>query len=154
MQQPEAPNAEAKQIQPQEREETQPAGEKLDEMEPEAERAEEERKPIEKGGVVATPQGVGEVKEIRNGKAIVEVDGKKHQVNEEDVIQSPLPQDELADLHDALLRGIEKHTGEQISRNVEWAGYDPKTNELAYKPWMGGGKIYTYADISPEDVAE
>lgn len=110
-----------------------------------------EEKPIEKGSTVATPAGVGEVKEIRNGKAIVEVDGKKHAVDENELIEPPIPEKDLADLYDDLISGIEKQTGKQVSRNVEWAGYDPNSNELAYKP-HGSDKLYAYADISPEDV--
>lgn len=106
---------------------------------------------IEKGSTVAAPQGIGEIKEIRNGKAIVEVDGKKHQVNEDELIQSPIREKDLADLYDDLINGIEKTTGKQVSRNVDWAGYDPNTNELAYKP-HGSDKLYAYEDIDPEDV--
>lgn len=106
---------------------------------------------IEKGSTVASPQGIGEIKEIRNGKAIVEVDGKKHQVNEDEIIQSPIPEKDIADLYDDLIQGIEKTTGKQVSRNVDWSGYDPNTNELAYKP-HGSDKLYVYEDISPEDV--
>lgn len=108
-------------------------------------------KPIAKNETVASPLGIGEVKEIRNGKAIVDIDGKKHQVSEDELIQSPIPERELADLYDDIISGIEKHTGQQVSRNVEWAGYDPKTNELAYKP-HGSDKLYAYSDISPEDI--
>jgi len=106
---------------------------------------------IEKGATVASPQGIGEIQAIRNGKAIVEVDGKKHQVNEDELIQSPIPEKDLADLYEDLIGGIEKSTGKQVSRNVEWAGYDPNTNELAYKP-HGSDKMWSYDDIPPEDV--
>lgn len=106
---------------------------------------------IEKGSTVGSPQGIGEIKAIRNGKAIVEVDGKKHQVDEDELIQSPLPEKDLADLYEDLIGGIEKSTGKQVSRNVDWAGYDPNTNELAYKP-HGSDKLYAYEDIEPEDV--
>lgn len=51
---------------------------------------------IEKSSIVASPHGVGEVKEIRNGKAIVDIDGKKHQVNEDDLELEP------ADLEPAI----------------------------------------------------
>jgi hypothetical protein len=123
-------------------------------MQPEAPILKEEpkeKKSIEKNSVVASPQGVGEVKEIRNGQAIVDVDGKKHKVSEDELIQSPLPEKELADLYDDVIKGIEKETGQEVSRNVEWAGYDPNTNELAYKP-HGSDKLYVYEDISPEDA--
>lgn len=44
---------------------------------------------IEPSSIVASPHGVGEVKAIRNGKAIVEIDGKKHQVNENELENEP-----------------------------------------------------------------
>ncbi len=106
---------------------------------------------IEKGSTVASPQGIGEIKEIRNGKAIIEIDGKKHQVDEDELIESPLPEKDLADLYDDLISGIEKTTGKQVSRNVDWAGYDPGSNELAYKP-HGSDKLYVYGDISERDI--
>ncbi len=111
-----------------------------------------ENKPIEKKSLVSSPQGIGEVREIRNGKALVEVDGKLHKIDSDELEQSPLPEKELADLYDELVGGIEKETGQEVSRNVEWAGYDPKTNELLYKP-HGSNKVYAYADI-PEEAAE
>lgn len=51
----------------------------------EAPKAEAEAKPIEKGSTVATPAGVGEVKEIRGNKALVEVDGKKHKFDKDEL---------------------------------------------------------------------
>lgn len=152
--------------QPQEQPQMESASQQLDAIQPqtqrmqpeqiqlEAEKPIEESKLIQKSETVSTPQGIGEVKEIRNGKAIVAVDGKLHKVDESELIQSPIPKKDLADLFDDLKSGIEQETGNEISKNVEWAGYDPIKNVLAYKPWMGGGKIYTYSDISPEDVAE
>lgn len=115
------------------------------------EAAEAEPEPIKKADTVATPQGIGEVKEIRNGQAIVEVDGKLHKVKEEELEASPLPEKDLADLHDDLMRGIEAETGEEISRMVDFAGYDPVKNRLAFLPHTGA--LYTYENISPEDVA-
>ncbi len=129
-----------------------PKEQKVSEMIAKESKPEEPQK-IEKKSTVASPQGVGEVLEIRNGQAIVDVDGKKHKVPVEELIESPMPEKELADLYDDLISGIEKKSGQQVSRNVEWAGYDPKTNELAYKP-HGSDKLYAYDDISPEDVEE
>jgi hypothetical protein len=112
---------------------------------------ESEVRPIEKNATVIAPQGVGEVKEIRNGKAIVEVDGKRHAVNEDELESSPIPEKELSDLYDDLLRGIEGETGEDVSRMVQWAGYNPDTNTLQFLPHTGD--MYTYDDISEEDAA-
>lgn len=110
-----------------------------------------EEKPIAKSDIVASPQGVGEVKEVRGGEAVIDVDGKLHKVKEDELIPSPIPEKDLATLYDDMIQGIEKETGQQVSRNVEWAGYDPKSNELAYKPHQSG-RLYVYDDISPEDV--
>jgi hypothetical protein len=107
---------------------------------------------IEKSSIVGSPNGIGEVKAIRNGKALIEIEGKKHEVNEDELIQSPLPEKDLADLYNDLVSGIEKESSQQVSRNVYWAGYDPNTNELAYLPHDGG--LYVYDNISPEDAKE
>jgi hypothetical protein len=110
-----------------------------------------EQKAITKNETVATPHGVGEVKEIRNGKAIVEVDGKKHQVDEDELEASPIPEKDLAALYDDLIKGIESETGEDVSRMVQWAGYNPETNTLQFLPHTG--KLYKYGNISSEDAA-
>lgn len=106
---------------------------------------------IEKNSVVSSPNGIGEVKEIRNGKALIDVDGKLHKVKEEDLESSPIPEKDLAELHDELLRGIESETGEDVSRMVQWAGYNPETNTLQFLPHSG--KLYKYGNIAKEDAA-
>lgn len=111
---------------------------------------EPEPQKIEPQSIVSTPQGVGEVKGVSNGKAIVEIDGKAHKIDEKDIEPPPIPEKDLADLHNDLIAGIEKATGKEVSRHVDWAGYDPNANELLYKPW--GGPSYTLTDIEPEDV--
>src|SRR5271154_1164358 len=78
--------------------ETQAAPQKQKILEPEVQKLDvyketpeikEETKPISKNQTVASPQGVGEVKEIRNGKALVDVDGKLHKVDAEDLEGEP-----------------------------------------------------------------
>lgn len=103
-----------------------------------------------KGSIVDTPNGIGEVREIRNGKALVEVDGKMRKMLEEELMEPGLPQKDLADLHEELIEGIKQQTGKEVSRHVEWAGYDPEHKELVYRPW--GDKEYVYDNIDPEDV--
>lgn len=110
-----------------------------------------EKPTISKKETVFSPQGIGEVKEIRNGQALIDVDGKMHKVKESELVPSPLPQKDLADIYDELLRGIEKETGQEVSRNVNVAAYDPEANSLAYIPHQGG--LYIYDDISDEDKA-
>lgn len=143
------------------------AAQKIDQVTPEQKEAisqklmaGEQAKPLEKmveqtekpqkGSVVATPDGmVGEIKDIRNKEALVESDGKLHKVKVENLIESPLPEKDLAELHEELIKGIEKETGEEVSRNVNWAGYDPEKNQLAYLPYDGA--LYIYDNISPEE---
>src|SRR5580692_1191011 len=112
----------------------------------------EQANPIKKNSIIASPNGMGEVKEMRNGQALIDIDGKLHKAKEEELIQSPLPEKDLAELYNDLIGGIEKESGQQVSRNVYWSGYDPKTNELAYVPHDGA--LYIYDDISPEDGKE
>lgn len=107
---------------------------------------------LSKDSTVISPIGLGRIKELRNGKAMLDVDGKKHVVNEDELIASPLPEKDLAELYEDMVSGIQKKTGQEMSRNVNWAGYDPKSNELAYRPH--DGRLYVYDEISPEDAAE
>ncbi len=100
---------------------------------------------------VFTPSGKGIIKEISGDNALIEEDGELKQHKLDKVIESPLPEKDLAELHEDLLKGIEKHTGRQNSRNVEYAGYDPENKELLYKP-HGSDRTYLYDDISPEDA--
>lgn len=108
---------------------------------------------LEKGSLVATPSGnFGNIESVRDKEALVkDDDGKLHKVSKEDLIESPLLEKDLAELHEDLIRGIEKETGEEVSRNVNWAGYDPTNNSLAYLPHSGA--LYIYNDISPEDAS-
>lgn len=117
---------------------------------PEIEKPIEQPK-IEKKSIVSSPQGVGEVREIRNGQAIIDIDGKLHKVKEEELEASPLPEKELDELYDDLIKGIESKTGEDVSRMVQWAGYNPETNTLQFLPHTG--KLYKYGNISEEDAA-
>lgn len=111
----------------------------------------EPEKPIEKKSIVATPHGVGEVKAISGDNAIVEIDGKAKKVPVNELIESPLPEKDLAQLHDDLVKGIEDATEEELSRMVDFAGYDPNTNRLAFLPYTGA--LYVYDDISPDDAS-
>jgi hypothetical protein len=100
-----------------------------------------------------SPEGhIGEIKSERNGKVLLEDNGKLHQAKKDELIQSPLQEKDLADLHDELVKATEKHTGTEVSRNVNWAGYDPETNELFYLPHLGDG--YVYEKIPSEEVAK
>jgi len=106
--------------------------------------------PSEQKKTVALPSGdIGTIESEKNGIAKILVDGKEKHRKLDEVIQSPLPQKDLADLYNDVIAGIERESGTEVSRNVYWAGYDPKTNELIYIPH--GGRAYIYDNISEED---
>lgn len=109
-------------------------------------------KPIDKGSDVILPDGIGKVVANNGKELLVEKDGKVSKHDPDSVIDSPLPEKDLASLYDDLLRGVEKETGEEVSRMVNWSGYDPTTNTLAFLPHDGG--LYIYDNISPEDAKE
>ncbi len=117
------------------------------------ERDEQEKAPeaesikIEKGSVASSPQGIGEVKEIRNGKAIIEVDGKKHAVNEDELEKPKYTEDEIADAYDKMFEMIPE---EHRSGFIQWAGYNEDENSLGYIP--RGGKYEKIYDITPEEA--
>lgn len=100
--------------------------------------------------LVMTKSGdMGEVKGADTSGQLIDVDGKVKKFKDEDIVESPIPQKDLADLYTDLIKGIGEE-GEEVSKNVYWAGYDPKTNELMYIPHDGGA--YVYDNISPEDA--
>lgn len=107
----------------------------------------------EQGSTVILPDGsVGIVDSIKQGIAAVNSEGKIRRKKLDDLIESPLPEKDLSDLYRDVISGVEKETGQDVSRMVSWAGYDPRTNELAFVPHEGG--LYTYDNISEEDVKE
>ena len=111
-----------------------------------------EAEKIAKNSTVATPSGVGEVLEIRNGQAIVEIDGKKHKVAEDELLQSPIPEKDLADLYEDLLRSIEHETGDQVSRSINTVAYDPDNNSVIVT--FNNGDQYSYDDLDEEEQKE
>lgn len=124
----------------------------IGEVESDIGKIQQKQTPIAKNDTVSTPHGIGEVKEIRNGKAIVEVDGKKHQIDEDELESSPLPEKELAQLHEDLIKGIEEETGEEVSRHVTYIGFDPNRKELTYMPWRGNP--YTFENVTDKELAD
>ena len=106
-----------------------------------------EKQPIAKNQIVASPQGIGEVKEIRNGKALVEVDGKLHKVDEEDLEPPKFTEDEIADAYDNLMAKIPE---EHRSGFISWAGYDEDRNVLGFIP--RGGKYEELHNITPQEA--
>jgi len=106
-----------------------------------------ERPKIEKNSVVSSPDGVGEVREIRGDKALVEIDGKLKKVNVGDLEPPLYTDDDIADAYDRLMAIIPE---KERSGFISWAGYDENTNELGFIP--RGGKYEVITDISPEEA--
>ena len=105
----------------------------------------------ENGDVVQLPDGeIGTIESIKKDHAVVDIDGKKRPVKLDQIEDIPIKKKDLADLHEDLIKGIEEEIGSDVSRNVNWAGYDPKTNRLSYLPHDGA--LYVYDDIDPEDA--
>lgn len=105
-----------------------------------------EETPIQAKSTVILPSGdVGEVKSIKNGIATIEVNGVDKTRKVDDLDQSPLNTDELADKYDALFAAIPE---KERSAFISWAGYDEDTNTLGFIP--RGGKYEEISNISPE----
>lgn len=92
---------------------------------------------------------VGTLKDHKQKEALVDEDGKLRKAKVEDLIPSPLPNKDLAELFDDLNAGIEKEIGEEVSRAVRLLAYYPESNSVLYVPWQG--VPYLYDDISEED---
>jgi len=107
----------------------------------------EEKPTIEKGSSVSSPQGIGEIKELRNGQALIDIDGKLHKVKEEDLEPPMFSDDEVADAYDNLMAKIPE---EHKSGFISWAGYDEDRNVLGFIP--RGGKYEELKDITPEEA--
>lgn len=109
----------------------------------------EEVKPvkIEKGSIASSPHGAGEILEVRNGKALIDVDGKKFQVNEDELEKPDFSEDEIADAYDNYMSKIPE---EHKSGFIQWAGYDEDRNTLGFIP--RGGKYEELHNITPEEA--
>lgn len=105
---------------------------------------------MEKGSTVASPNGIGEIKEIRNGKAIVEVDGKKHQVNEDELESEPEEIRSL-DLEGPVSDYLSRIPEGQKSSVIDVSLFDPTTNELQVR--FPNGDQWVYGPV-PEEIFE
>jgi hypothetical protein len=106
-----------------------------------------EQPKLEKKMYVKTPKGVGEIKEIRNGQALVNVDNKVQKFSESELEGSPFSEDDIADDYDRLMERIpEAHK----SSWIQWAGYDENTNTLGFIP--RNGKYEELTNITPEEA--
>lgn len=114
------------------------------EISPEMDKVEEKTPvSITKGSVAISPQGVGEVKEIRNGKAIIDIDGKKHQVDEEELEQEP---EDVVQTVQELLKIPEVDKSSIVSLFT----YDPDESKMYIQ--FHNGETYKYLDVDPEKV--
>lgn len=106
-----------------------------------------------KGSTVALPSGeIGEISDIRQGIATVNANGKEFRRKMEELIESPLPQKELHEIHDDLIRAIEKETGEQVSRAINYVGFNPEEKSLVVH-YSGSGKdSYVFEDLSEQRI--
>jgi hypothetical protein len=100
-----------------------------------------------KDSIVSTPQGVGEVKGISNGKALVEIDGKTIKINQEEIEPPIFSDDDVADAYDRIMSVIPE---EHRSGFIQWAGYDEDRNALGFIP--RGGKYEEIMNITPEEA--
>jgi hypothetical protein len=103
---------------------------------------------IGKSSIVASPNGIGTVKELRNGNVLIDVDGKLHKVKEEDLELPEFSPDEIADAYDDLMAKIPE---EHRSGFISWAGYDEDRNVLGFIP--RGGKYEELHNITPEEAS-
>lgn len=129
-----------------------PPAEIKKEPQPEIEAPKEE---VSKGSTVGLPNGnIGEIKDIRQGIATIESNGKEYRRKIEDLIEPPMPMKDLATLHEELIKGIEEKTGEEVSRMANWVGYDEGKKSLAFQPHGPNSKFYVYDDITEEEADE
>jgi hypothetical protein len=111
---------------------------------------EQEVSKLEKGSIAASPQGVGEIEAIRNGKAIINVNGKRHQFNEEELENEPTEIADL-DLEEPVTEYLARIPEGQKSSVIDVSLYDPTTQELQVR--FPNGDQWVYSDI-PEEIFE
>jgi KTSC domain len=98
----------------------------------------------QKGELVSTPGGeVGEIKSQRNGKALVDLNGKLHQEEEKSL---EMPNEELIQAVETLLNLPEIEKSAIISSLV----YRPSKKEMFVK--FHNGTRYVYEDVDEEDI--
>jgi len=106
-----------------------------------------EIKPIAKNETVVSPHGVGEIITSRNGKSIIEVDGKKHQVDDKSLLKPPK---EAAVEALELIKGFTPE--EMRSTHHMLNAYDEGEKKAFFV--FHNGSAYVVDDISPEEYKE
>jgi hypothetical protein len=105
----------------------------------------EENKPIEKGSIVATPDGeVVDIKDIRKTEALADEDGKLHKLKIGDL---KLPDEKI---QQTVARLLEIPEVEKSSIINYWS-YDPEDKELFLM--FHNGETYKYLEV-PEELEE
>lgn len=95
---------------------------------------------------VLTPQGdLGTITDVKNGIAKIDVNGVEKTRKIEDLEESPIDADQLADLYTQLKDTIEEKDRSSV---LNWSGYDAKTNKLAWRPH--DGRLYIIENVPPE----
>ena len=106
-----------------------------------------ENVPIAKNETVATPHGVGEVITSRNGKSLIEIDGKKHQVDDKSLLKPP---------KEAAIEALELIKGftpeEMRSTHHMLNAYDEGEKKGFFV--FHNGSAYVVDDITPEEYKE
>src|SRR6185437_13855036 len=115
----------------------------------------EEKPKIEERKTVALPNGdIGEITNIRQDIATVNANGKEYRRKVDELIESPLPHKELSDLYNDLVKGIEKETGQQVSRAVNYVGFNPEEKSLVVHYATPGADTYVFNDLSENRVKQ
>jgi len=98
---------------------------------------------------VFLPNGdIGKIISEKNGIAKLDVDGEIKHRKVSDLNELPVSSNELADLYERLTNAIPEQARSAV---INFAGYDPSVNELAFRPH--GGALYVYKDI-PKEFAD
>ena len=92
------------------------------------------------------PSGqMGTVVGEKNGISQIDVDGVIKHRKSDDLILSPETEKEIGDLYEQLLSKIPESERSSV---IDWAGYDEKTGNFAYRPH--DGHTYEYTNIPPD----
>lgn len=109
----------------------------------------ENQEDLKENKKVRLPNGhIGEIQSVKNGIATIDVNGEIKHRKLDELERSPIPDRDLADIYEELTNSIPEHARSAV---INWAGYDPNVNELAFRPHSGA--LYVYKNI-PEDFVE
>ena len=108
----------------------------------------EEAKAPESNEVMLPNGELGNIKGKDAKGLLVESDGHVKKYSEDDVIKPPMPEKDLGDLYEDLVKAIPE---EAKSSMINVAGYDPNHNEFIFMPHDGA--LYVYKDI-PQEFAD